>query len=542
VRKIFFLLFVTAWTHAVFATDSKKGPVADSTRNNYLNWYNASPSDTGIQGIGTEKAYQYLAGRHGEKVVVAIIDAGVDIMHEDLKGKIWTNLKEIPGNGIDDDHNGYIDDLHGWNFLGNAKGENLQHETLELTRVYKKLDQKYRGKSSTSIKGHEKKDYQRYLSSKAEYFEELAKATEQKASIENFMEKFAEYDDILKTYLGKQNYSVSDLDSIKSNSDSILKASYYISSMLRNNLSITSIKEILENNEDKIKYYLNVDYNPRSIVGDDPDNSNDSVYGNNDVAGIGNEHGTHVAGIVAACRDNGIGINGIADNVELMILRVVPDGDERDKDVANAVKYAVNNGAKIINMSFGKKYSPQKYLVDDAFKLAEKKGVLVIHAAGNESANNDNDVNYPTDLYSGVKTCANNWITVGASAMKADQNFAAFFSNYGKKTVDLFAPGMDIYSLLPKNQYGKKQGTSMACPVVTGVASMLMSYFPQLTALQVKYIIDQSVTKYNRLKVNRPDKKSDDRTVKFKKLSVSGGVVNAYNAVRLADEVVKVHK
>jgi subtilisin family serine protease len=289
--------------------------------------------------------------------------------------------------------------------------------------------------------------------------------------------------------------------------------------------------EVCDSYKTAMEYGYNLDFDPRSIVGDNYAVLNEKGYGNNNVKGSVPVHGTHVAGIIAANRKNEIGIKGIADNVKIMAIRAVPNGDERDKDIANAIRYAVDNGAHIVNMSFGKDYSPQKEYVDQAVKYAEQKNVLLIHAAGNDNDDNDSKPSYPNRFYNDGKE-AKNWIEVGASSWGADESLTAEFSNYGKKSVDFFAPGVEIYSTTPNNTYKEQNGTSMASPAVTGVAALLMSYFPELTAVQVKDILRESTRKFDNLNVLKPG--STTEKVTLKELSISGGLVNAYEAVKLA--------
>jgi subtilisin family serine protease len=278
-----------------------------------------------------------------------------------------------------------------------------------------------------------------------------------------------------------------------------------------------------------VNYGYNENFDSREIVGDNISNLQEKNYGNNDVKGPDSNHGTHVAGIIAADRNNNLGIKGIADNVKIMVVRAVPNGDERDKDVANAIIYAVDNGAKIINMSFGKSFSPQKEAVDKAVRYAEQKGVLLVHAAGNDSEDIDVNKNYPSKFYLDGKE-AKNWIEVGASSAGSDEDLVGSFSNYGRKMVSLFAPGVEIYSTVPDNKYKNNDGTSMASPATAGVAALLMSYFPELTALQVKDILMKSSRKFDNLKVQKPG----GGKVDFNQLSASGGLVNAYEAVKMA--------
>jgi subtilisin family serine protease len=294
--------------------------------------------------------------------------------------------------------------------------------------------------------------------------------------------------------------------------------------------ALGQLVEAVNHYKTAVEFGYNMEFNSRTVIGDNPNDLYEKGYGNNDVEGPDPKHGTHVAGIIGANRKNDIGVKGIADNVQIMSVRAVPNGDERDKDVANAIIYAADNGAKIINMSFGKAFSPGKEAVDKAVKYAESKGVLLIHAAGNDHDDLDVDANFPNRTFDKGGQ-AKNWLEIGASSWGADENFVGSFSNYGKKSVDLFAPGVQIYSTTPGNTYEDLQGTSMACPATSGVAAVLLSYFPDLSATQVKDILRQSTRKFDGLKVTRPGTKTE---VPFDQLSMTGGMVNAYEAVKLA--------
>jgi len=504
----------------------------------FLNWYNASPDSLGIQGAAVDKAYnELLQGRIGNEVVVAVIDGGVDINHEDLQGHIWTNEKETANNGIDDDHNGYIDDIHGWNFLGNAAGENVTWETFELTRIVKKYEARYNNKQVEEIPAAERNDFMEYQRAKKEFDEDVKKYTEEKESIDAVYKQFVIASSNIASYLGRQDYTYDDIRRIYSDNEMIMLSRKYLMLLHDEGYTKDELEEIKEENYNHLFYHLNTAYDPRAVIGDDPESQDGIAYGNNDVKGEKAEHGTFVSGIIAGIRNNNKGINGIAASVKIMSLRVVPDGDERDKDVANAIIYAVMNGAQIINCSFGKYFSPQREMVDSALVLAAGKGVLIIHAAGNESADIDIEKHFPDPASAGGKLTAANWITVGASSMKADKTLPGRFSNYGKKSVDLFAPGVDMYSLYPQNKYHTGDGTSFSAPVVTGIAATLKSYFPQLTAAEIKSIILESVTPYPRLKVYLPKESGKQKKkIRFGALSATAGVVNAWQAVRTADE------
>jgi subtilisin family serine protease len=514
---------------------------ADTGSNRYFNWFNKDFQNNKVMGISTDKAYEeVLKNRKSKTVIVAVIDGGVDINHEDLKDKIWVNEKEIPGNGIDDDHNGFVDDIHGWNFLGNAKGENIKYENLEVTRLFKVLSEKYKDKDPSKLDRIEKSNYKMFRSVQDGYKKELAKAMDNNTMLENFTTVYNFADSLIKAKLGKENFNMDDLKALSSEDSAVIASKDYLTSLLERGFTRSYLNDFKESVETKLKYNLNTSFNARNLIGDNPEDNNENGYGNNDVVANTPEHGTFVSGVIAADRNNTIGIKGIADKVKIMVLRVVPDGDERDKDVANAIKYAVKNGAQVVNMSFGKDFSPQKNLVDDAIKLAEEKGVILVHAAGNESENCDKIDHYPVNKIGQTNKAYTNWISAGASSMDTGLEFAADFSNYGKKTVDLFAPGVRIYSTMPGNKYGTRDGTSFSAPMVTGAVALLLSYFPELTAKQVKEIILKSVTKYS-AKVNLPTTEEDDKktTIKFSKLSTTGGVLNVYNAVKMAEAMEK---
>jgi subtilisin family serine protease len=504
------------------------------------NWFNLDPSE-GVPGVSTEKTYQeLLKSRKGQEVIVAVIDSGVDYEHEDLDDIMWVNVDEIPGNGKDDDNNGYVDDIHGWNFLGNKSGENIEHDNLEVTRLYKKYKEMFDGKNPDDLSKKEKALYAKYEEYK-DVVEEKQKGLEENAST---YAAIAEALGKLKKEIGKDDITAEDLDNVETEDQIVGYAVQVSKALMAEGQSFEEIQndlnEYAEYLAGQYKYHYNPEFNPRPIINDNFDDPYDRDYGNNDVRGPDALHGTHVAGIIAAERDNDLGMKGVANNVKIMSVRTVPDGDERDKDVAAAIVYAVDNGATVINMSFGKGASPRKELVDEAVRYALKNDVLIVHAAGNDGKEVTNENNFPTDRFAkrgflnlfGAKY-ADNWVEVGALNWKTGESLAAPFSNYSPEYVDLFAPGMKIYSTTPDNEYKDLQGTSMAAPVVAGVAAMLRSYYPDLTAEQVKSILMQSAIK-DRAKVKKPGTKED--MVSFSTLSVTGGIVNAYEAVKLAEQ------
>jgi cell wall-associated protease len=430
-----------------------------------LNWYNNED-----QGMFTEKAYKFLKKKKSKTVIVGVIDSGVDIEHEDLKGQIWINEGEIAGNGIDDDNNGYIDDVHGWNFLGNEKGEHVNEARLEKTRILAQLSAKYEGIDPNSIDQDE--EFKLYLKVKEEV--EAGRAQ-------------------FEQYMGM-------IDQLPPDAQEYIRA--------------------------QMDYNLNVDFDDRSLIGDDQNDFSDTQYGNNDVEGPDALHGTHVSGIIGALRGNDLGGDGVAENVKIMVLRAVPNGDEFDKDIALAVRYAVDNGAMVINMSFGKAYSPHQKEVYEAFKYADEKGVLLIHAAGNDAKDIDVEPNYPTSMYSFQTEPLDHFVTIGASTKNKGAEMVASFSNYGAKGVDVFAPGFEIWNSVPQSEYMNLQGTSMAAPMVAGAAAMLKSYYPSLSMKEIKDALYSSSVKYPKVEG-------------FAAKSVTGGVINIYNAAKVCKKLAK---
>ena len=493
------------------------------------------PSE-GTYGVGAEKAYELLRDRKPTKVVVAILDSGVDADHEDLQDNIWVNPNEIAGNGIDDDKNGYVDDINGWNFLGNAEGQNLDAANLEITRIYRKLAPRFQEiESKKDVAKADRADYERFKNAEAEILEELNASSQEFMQIDGFLTVYNAADSSAKAELG-DNYSSEDVLGWKPEAEDVKLYQSILAGLTQDpKFSKASLTKYHAYLEEKLEFHYNPRFVDRSFIGDNPDDFSNRFYGNNDVSAPHDDHGTHVAGIVGAVSGNGVGMDGIAQNVELMILRTVPNGDQFDKDIANAIRYAADNGADIINMSFGKGYSPHFEEVHKAIKHAEEKGVLMVHAAGNDAQNLDKAKNFPNPNYAFQKQPCSTWLTVGASASTGDEQLVGVFSNYGRKSVDLFSPGVQIYSTKPDNTYEFEDGTSMAAPVVSGVAALIKSYFPEITAVQLKELLLESSNKYPKLSVLMPDAEyKQSKSSKFKKLSSNGGVVNALNAAKLA--------
>ena len=503
---------------------AKKAPL---TEEESKFWGHSDLVTDSIPGMSLDKAYDFLQGKKGIEVVVGVVDSGTDLLHEDLKNVAWINSKEIPSNGIDDDKNGYVDDINGWNFLGT-----IYKEHLEYQRIVK----------DPSIANEESvKEATKFYDEKVE----AAKKNEKQYG--QMLKMVTNADDALSKHFDKSNYSKDEVTKVATE-DTALKQSIEVAKQMYG-FGLSSLgqakqelSKLVENassmlgGEDLKKEY-------RSVLGDDPNTMDNISYGD---AATGHStkdeaHGTHVSGIIGASRNNNIGMNGVATNVKIMAVRAVPDGDEYDKDVALGLRYAVDNGAKIINTSFGKGFSPKKEWVYEAILYAASKDVLIVNAAGNDGKNMDVEKTFPNDSRDLVTEISDNVLTVGAMSANYDENLPASFSNYGKINVDVFAPGVQIYSTTPEGEYAKFSGTSMAAPSTAGVAALLRSYYPKLSASQVKHILMNSGTMIN-FDVIKPGSRSRENPtgekVSFSELSVSGRVVNAYNALKMADYMV----
>jgi len=496
--------------------------ISDLTEAEKKNWGHLDLVSDTIPGMSVDKAYKEIIGnKKGQKVIVAVLDSGIDLKHEDLDGVLWTNKGEKAGNGKDDDDNGYVDDIHGYNFLGDS-----YNEQLEAARIVKlKL-----GDAAMQAKAKAKVD------------EGYNKAVQNKQQYEQILQAVKSADAAVKKHLGKTDYTKKDVVGIKPTDEAMQQ---HVGVLMQMYTFKDTIPEVIEELGEGIKYFTdqanynyNVDFDGRKVVGDKPYDINSKGYGDGNPQSRSEDesHGTHVAGIIAAERNNGKGANGVANNVEIMSIRAVPNGDEYDKDIALGIRYAVDNGAKVINGSFGKSFSPNAQWVYDAIKYAAEKDVLFVHAAGNDGANLDdpNEPNFPNDQVNNGPEIADNVLTVGALAPKYGSEMVAVFSNYGKINVDVYAPGDEIYSTMPGNKYDYQGGTSMAAPAVAGLAALIRSQYPKLTAPQVKNIIMESGLAPKAKVILGGDA---SKSGKLEEISTSGKIVNAYNALIMAQQV-----
>ncbi len=496
--------------------------VSDLSEAQKKNWGHLDLVADTIPGMSIDKAYKEIIGsKKGKTVIVAVLDSGIDLKHEDLDGVLWTNRGERAGDGKDNDNNGYVDDIHGWNFLGDSYNEQLEAARIVKLKI---------GDAAMQAKAKAKVD------------EEYAKAVQNKQQSEQILQVVKSADAAVKKLLGKDAYTKKEVSGIKSEDPAIRQHVYVLMQMYTFNDTIPDVIEELgegiKHFSDQVNYHYNVNFDGRIVVGDDPYDFNNRNYGNGNPqsTGMDESHGTHVAGIIAAERNNGKGANGVANNVKIMSVRAVPNGDEYDKDIALGIRYAVDNGAKIINGSFGKAFSPNADWVYEAIKYAASKDVLFVHAAGNDGANLDDpsNPNFPNDQINNGPEIADNMITVGALDPKYGSTLVADYSNYGKINVDVFAPGTDIYSTFPKNTYEYSPGTSMAAPGVAGVAALIRSQYPKLSASQVKKIIMKSGLPIKAKVILGGEA---EKTATLDEISTSGRIANAYNALIMAQRV-----
>lgn len=488
-------------------------------------WWHLDEVEPGVPSAGLDRAHALLAGRTpARQIVVAVIDGGVDVQHEDLDDVLWVNPGEVDGNGVDDDGNGYVDDLHGWNFIGGPDGRNVGHDTYEMTRLHAACIGGAAGRGLA-------KPSPELCTEVAEAFDqEHEEMTAIQGQIAEIQQVYPIVIGILKGAIGAEP-TFQNVAALETSDPRVTQARAVYLQLAAAGIDEELLTDEAEDVEGRLKYGLDTEFDPRTIVGDDYADPTERYYGNADVEGPDPSHGTGVASVIGAERDNGLGIDGAADGVRLMILRAVPDGDERDKDVANAIRYAVDNGADVINMSFGKGYSPWKSTVDDAVRYADEHGVLLVHASGNDGEDLAEAGNFPNARYEDGGS-PSLWIEVGASAWQAPDSLAANFSNYGASQVDVFAPGVAMRMAAPDNEYKAHDGTSFSAPLVSGVAALLLAYFPDLDATEVRRVILETATDESERTVARPGDKGG--VVRFGDLSVSGGVVNAAAAVQWA--------
>lgn len=510
------------------------GKKAELTEPEKRIWPHANLYKDSIPGMSLDEAHEYLMGKKPTKITVGIIDSGIDISHEDLRALAWNNPVDVPGNGIDEDNNGYADDAHGWNFLGGEKGQAV-YATNGLTREYREYRNRFGDMDEADVPASEQQAYQHYLELKKEYDTSYQGYSAQYNQFSGIYTNLKQADKDMQEKLNKENYTLEDIMSLpEEDRNPVVMNVFKSGSDIKT--SIAQIEPAVQILGDMVNKKYNLNYNGR-VAGDNPDDINDTAYGNPWVIGSqeNESHGTHVAGIMLGDRGNNKGVSGVTNDVQLIAVRAVPNGDEYDKDIALAIRYMADNGAKVVNMSFGKTHSKHPEWVYDAIKYAESKDVLLVKAAGNDGANTDRVRYYPTDAKDNVTEFCDNVITVGALSPYFDERMVGDYSNYGKINVDIFAPGTAIYSTVPMNKYDYKQGTSMASPAVAGLAALIRAYYPELSAKQVKHIILNSGLKVD-MDVNVPKTEGKEQ-MPFSEFSKTGRIINALEAVKMADKM-----
>ncbi|GGG94756.1 peptidase S8 [Polaribacter pacificus] len=541
-NKLFFAFFI------VLITSCKKEkaytPISDQTfvKEKKLeltefetqNWHLKDIEIDSIPGISLQRAKDsLLTGKKGKEVIVAILDSKIDINHESLKDYIWKNPKEIPNNGIDDDQNGYIDDVHGWNFLGNQKGENTNYTSYEYTRILKKYDHLFKDKKEVDITSKDSLLFNLYTRAKKAYDKRMKYTESQLKYANNLLKYRADLEKGLLKYFPNNQYTKKDLDSLKKiypDDKELHRYTLIYTNFMKPKYSQKSMELGKLKAQERIDKLLNLSYNERELIGDDLEDINETNYGNNivdDYLGLF-VHATEVSSVITSFK---------LDNVKIMPIPIFTNGEVTDKDLALAIRYAVDNGASIINMSFSKSLSLHENWLEDAFKYAENHNVLIVTSSGNSYINlNNSETVYPTDYFDN-KEISNNFLKIGSTSQKLTKNFVSSYSNYGNKHVDVFAPGENLYVAFPNNKYKYDSGTSLSSATVAGVAALVYSYYPDLTVSQIKDIIINSSVKYN---IDVEIKVGKEKTLApFSSLSKSGGIVNAYNALIMADSISK---
>ncbi len=479
-----------------------------------------------LQGLRSKEALAFLNSKHlkpKRQIILAIIDSGIDTTVVDLQAALWKNPKEKL-DGKDNDRNGYVDDLNGWNFLGTKDGSfNMISAGTQEYREFKRLFPKYKYCDSTMIP----EDTTEYA-----YYKKMRK----KAGIQNYL-RFFEYVSLkneayrsldsllrLQPLLAKDTLTLEGLRQLSMTDDELWNKAYQsiLVDIYRANRH-TRWDELMEGHQEQFDLMrkriegIEKDRDKRLLMGDDMKDIDDRFYGNRILQTEDCEHGTIVAGIIAGQGKSAGSPQGIYPEARLMIIRAVPNGDEYDKDVATAIRYAVDNGAKIINLSLGKYNSPQADMVSQAIAYAARKDVLLLQSAGNNARNIDSLSYFPASKDKKGKVFPN-YMRVGASDK---QGKPCSFSNYGKEEVDVFAPGVEVTSVTVGGRYTQSQGTSIASPAAAATAAIIRSYFPRLKAAQVKNILIETARPLPSNKYCR------------------GGVIDALRAVESAMEIAK---
>ncbi|MBG7630454.1 MAG: S8 family serine peptidase [Bacteroidetes bacterium] len=501
-------------------------------------WHLKDYESDGVPGISLDKLYdELIKNQKGKQIIVAIIDTEIDINHEDLKDFIWINNDEQPNNGVDDDNNGYVDDVNGWNFIGNKNGGNLICSNFSYTRKLKELIPIFKGKTKEEV-GNDTLNFKIYQRALMDHQNMKRQLKEDYEYVEFLNTGFPRSKKLLDSIFRGSTYTINQLDSLYTifkKQDSIKAADiYFMIDFL--NFDMHGYADNLAYESNLIeKYSNNISFDDRAIIGDNVNDIEDRDYGSPFITNSLKEftHGSIVSGVLAAHRTNNKGVRGITNTVKLMPLCIQAKfGAETDKDLALSIKYAVENGAQVINISANRTYELHNEWVQQALLYAEEQNVLVVKGAGNSETDIDKIITYPNK--NTKDHVLNNFIVVGATGMELNSNFKPVWANYGRKTVDFYAPGESILTTTPFDSYKVDSGSSLSTAITSGVAALLLSYYPDLKVSEIRQILMESATRYD---LDIELDYDSNTTVPFSKLSNSGGVLNAFNAFVLAEKI-----
>lgn len=565
-KKYFLLLLVCIGMANVNAQLIKQDNQARKKQSD-LDWYNCSFGEDGVYGAEVNKAYEFLKGKKVKKrPVVALIGTGLDVEHEDLKQAIWVNPGE-QADGKDRDKNGFIDDINGWNFLGGKNGQVMERLIQEGDREFLRLKDKYadyitsNGEFFKIIDGKRVKVSAPENLSEYSYYKNVVMPESQLARIYggwNMAYVIAEYgqkfkEDLRAKFPGQritlQEFQTcydpnAPQDTLSDVTFTLIATAFQLYKtddldFVYKTFVETGVARGKESYEEALKAY---GYDGRKdIVGDDYLNINDNKYGNNVLLTSDAGLGTMQGGIIGGKRGNGLGNDGIMDEAEIMALRVTASGGEPYiKDMVLAIRYAADHGVDIIVLPQQNTLYPdgQKEWMIEALRYAESKGILVIVPAWELSQDLAKQTFYPNRRMTGDKELTN-LMVISSSDKEGNPSLNA---NYGAKELDLFAPGINIYSAYTGDTYQIGSGVGLASASVAGVAALIKAYYPHLTGSQIRDILLESVTSRKGVEVEKGievDGKQTQDLFLFDDLCLSGGILNAYQAIMAADKLGK---
>ena len=563
-KKYFLLLMASACISVANAQLVKQNDQGEKKQSD-LDWYNCSFDKDNVYGAEVNKAYDFLKGKKMKKrPVVALIGSGIDVEHEDLKQAIWFNPKE-KADGKDNDKNGLVDDINGWNFLGGKDGQVMESTMREGDREFLRLKDKYAdymfdgkdyykiiNEKMTKVPAPENVDEFNYYRFNVMPESPIAGSYGGWVLVQAVKEYAAKFDKMMRERFPNKELTQEDFNICydpKAPRDSLAEVAFMVcaygfsiyqtdkwDAVYAGIKSGAQIQQSQAEYEAKVKQFGSD--GRATIIGDNYLDINDNKYGNNVLLTTDASIGTMEAGIIAGKRDNGLGGNGIMDQAEIMTLRVSANGEPYLKDIALAIRYAVDHGADVILLPVQNSLYPedQKKWISEALEYAESKGVLAITPAWEASQDLSKDIYFPNRWMTGKKELTN-LMVVSSSDKEGNPSMT---SNYGAKEVDLYAPGIDIYSTYTGDTYQTGTGIGLAAATTVGVAALLKAYYPQLTGTQIRNILLESVTSRKDVEVEkgiRVNGQASQDLFLFGDLCLSGGILNAYQAVVAADKL-----